>query len=91
MQVAVQVHGCVPSGAARFGLELPDRATAGELLERLEQRGVPLRCAATSLEARMPRQLRMFVDGALIARRDQRLAAGASSVTVVLLTPISGG
>ena len=91
MQVAIQVHGCVPSGATRFGLELPDRATAGELLERLEQRGLSLSCAATSHDARMPRQLRMFVDGALVARRDQPLAAGASSVTVVLLTPISGG
>jgi hypothetical protein len=33
----------------------------------------------------------VFARGALVARRDQPLAAGTSDVTVVLMTPIAGG
>jgi hypothetical protein len=91
MQVAVQFHGSSPPGARRFSLELPDDATAGDLIGRLAEAGLPLAEIASAREARLPRQLRVFAGGALVAHRDQRLAAGASDVTVVLLTPIAGG
>jgi hypothetical protein len=91
MQLAVSFHGSTPSGARRFSLELPDDATAGDLLGRLAELGLPLADLARDREPRFPRQLRVFAGGALVARRDEPLAAGASDVTVVLLTPIAGG
>jgi hypothetical protein len=91
MQLAVRFHGSNPSAAKRIALELPDGATAGELLSRLAALGLPLAEFANAPEPRLPRQLRLFAGGALLSRRDERLAAGASDVTVVLMTPIAGG
>jgi molybdopterin converting factor small subunit len=91
MHVAVQFHGSAPPGARRLSIELPDGATAGDLIGRLAEAGLPLAEFASADEPRLPRQLRVFAGGSLLARRDEPLAAGASDVTVVLLTPISGG
>jgi hypothetical protein len=91
MQLAVHFHGSTPPGTARLALELPDGATAGDLIGRLAELGLPLAEHASASELRFPRQLRVFAGGALVARRDQPLAAGSSDVTVVLLTPIAGG
>jgi len=91
MQLAVHFHGSSPPGATHLALELPDDATAGDLIGRLADLGLPLGELASAPEPRFPRQLRVFAGGSLVARRDHRLAAGASDVTVVLLTPIAGG
>jgi hypothetical protein len=91
VQLAVHFHGSAPPGTARLALELPDGATAGDLIGRLAELGLPLADYASASELRFPRQLRVFAGGALVARRDERLAAGSSDVTVVLLTPIAGG
>jgi molybdopterin converting factor small subunit len=91
MQVAVQLHGSVPRRAERLALELPEGATVGDLVAHLAELGLPLEEIASGNEVRLPRQLRIFAGGELLARRDQPLAAGASDVTVVLLTPIAGG
>jgi hypothetical protein len=91
MQLAVHFHGSLPRGATHLALELPDGATAGDLIGRLAELGFPLAELAHACEPRFPRQLRVFTGGSLVARRDQPLAAGSSDVTVVLLTPIAGG
>lgn len=91
MQLAVHFHGSSPPGARRLSLELAEGATAGDLIARLAELGLPLAEFASAREPRLPRQLRVFAGGALIARRDQPLAAASSDVTVVLLTPIAGG
>jgi hypothetical protein len=74
-----------------LALELPDGATAGDLIGRLADLGLPLAGLEHAREPRFPRQLRVFAGGSLLARRDQPLAAASSDVTVVLLTPIAGG
>ena len=91
MQVAVRFHGSTPGGAQRLAVELPSGATAGDLIARLAELGLPLAEVARAREPKLPRQLRVFAGGALVARRDQPLAASAPEVTVVLLTPIAGG
>jgi molybdopterin converting factor small subunit len=96
MEVAVRVHGALRSAArARdLALSLPESATVGDLLARLAERfGPPFAKGAASPDARVPREIRVFVGGELKASRDERLAArpGAAPVTVVLLSPISGG
>ena len=91
MQLAVHFHGSSPPGAQRLAVELPDGATAGDLIGRLAELGLPLAELARAPEPRLPRQLRVFAGGTLIARRDEPLAAGSSDLTVVLLTPIAGG
>ena len=97
MEVTVQVHGALrgAAGAARnLDLSLPDRATAGDLLALLGDRLGPAFAAATTAgDPRLPREVRLFVGGRLVATRDQPLAAGgcAAPVTVVLLSPVAGG
>jgi hypothetical protein len=91
MNLAVQFHGGAPNGVKRFSLEMSDAATAGDLIGRLAELGLPLAEIASAREARLPPQLRVFAGGALVARRDQPLAAGSPNVTVVLLKPIAGG
>jgi hypothetical protein len=91
MQLAVQFHDSTPNGVRRFSLELSEGATAGDLIGRLAELGLPLAEIASAREARLPPQLRVFAGGALVARRDQPLAAGSPNVTVVMLKPIAGG
>lgn len=97
MQVAVQLHGALrgAAGVARnLDLSLPERATAGDLLALLRERlGAAFAPAPSSGDPRMPREIRVFVGGHLVASRDQPLAAegAAAPVTVVLLSPIAGG
>ncbi len=91
MQLAVHFHGSSPPGETRLAVELPEGATAGDLVGRLADLGLPLGELGRAPEARFPRQLRVFAGGVSISRRDHPLAAGSSDVTVVLLTPIAGG
>jgi hypothetical protein len=97
MEVAVQVHGALRGAlpaVRRFGLSLPETATVGDLVGQLAERfGAPFASAAAACDARLPREIRLFVGGALMASRDQRLAAhgAAAPVTVVLLSPVAGG
>jgi molybdopterin converting factor small subunit len=96
MEVAVRVHGALRSAALGrdVDLSLPESATVGDLLARLAERfGAPFAQAEGSADPRLPRQIRVFLGGELVASRDERLAAhpGTAPVTVVLLCPISGG
>jgi hypothetical protein len=97
VEVAVQLHGSLRGAAPasrRLALSLPEAATAGDLLAQLGARlGAPFASAAASSDPRLPREIRLFVGGELLVSRAQRLAAngGAAPVTVVLLTPVSGG
>jgi molybdopterin converting factor small subunit len=95
MLVTVRVHGAVRSAApgSAVALSLPEGATAGDVLARLADRfGGPFASAAASRDARLPREIRVFVGGELVASRDEPLAArDAAPVTVVLLSPVSGG
>ena len=96
MVVTVRVHGALRSAAhgSAVALSLPECATAGDVLARLGDRfGSPFADVAASRGARLPRQIRMFVGGDLVDSRDEPLAAHDSTapVTVVLLSPISGG
>jgi hypothetical protein len=97
MEVTVRVHG-TSRGAAfaprSLALSLPESATAGELLADLGERfGAPFAGAATSPDPRLPPEIRLFVGGDLVVSREQRLSAhgDAAPVTVVLLSPVSGG
>jgi len=95
MLVTVRIHGALRSAALGSGvaLSLPESATAGDVLARLADRfGGPFASAVESRDARLPREIRVFVGGELVASRDAPLAAhDAAPVTVVLLSPVSGG
>lgn len=100
MQVAVKLHGALrrspgDPASGRFDLSLREGSTAGELMRELAERvGKPFSEALASSDPRLPRSLRMFVDGEMIVTRDQPLAAPGAShagVTVVLMTPVAGG
>ena len=95
MQVTVHVHGTLRSAASGRDVELslPECATAGDLLARLAERFGPPFAAAASGDPRLPREVRMFVGGDIVASREERLAArgGLRPVTVVLVSPIAGG
>ena len=96
MEVTVQVHGASRGAACAQALavSLPEGATVGDLVARLGDRlGAPFTGAAASREARLPREIRLFVGGDLVSSREQRLSSrgDAAPVTVVLLTPVSGG
>jgi molybdopterin converting factor small subunit len=96
MRVTVRVHGALRSAALGSGvaLSLPESATAGDVLARLADRfGAPFSSVAASRDARLPREIRLSVGGELVALRDEPLAAHdpAEPVTVVVLSPISGG
>jgi hypothetical protein len=96
MLVTVRVQGALRSAALEggFALSLPESATAGDLLARLADRfGAPFSSVASARDPRLPRQIRLFVGGDLVATRDEPLAAHdpPAPVTVVLLSPISGG
>jgi molybdopterin converting factor small subunit len=96
VEVAVQVHGTLRDASLprALALSLPETATAGDLLAQLGSRfGAPFAGAAAARDPRLPREIRLFVGGDLVLSREQRLAAygAAAPVTVVLLTPVSGG
>jgi len=96
MEVTVRVHGALRSAAQgrEVDLSLPESATAGDLFACLADRfGAPFASVGTSRDVRLPREIRLFVGGDLVASRDERLAAHDPSapVTVVLLTPVAGG
>jgi hypothetical protein len=105
MEVAVHVHGALAGalpGGRRIGVSLPEGATVGDLVAHLAKRlGAPFARAAASGGALLPREIRLFVGGALAASREQPLATVAGQphathgsvapVTVVLLTPLAGG
>jgi hypothetical protein len=100
MRVTVKLLGVLGPGDRRrlgrpFDLELRDGVTAGELLIALAKRcGAPFRQAIESPDSRLPRHIRMFVDGEMLVTREQTLAPEgglADGVTVVLLTPMMGG
>jgi hypothetical protein len=93
VEVAVQVHGTLRDASLprALALSLPETATAGDLLAQLGSRfGAPFAGAAAARDPRLPREIRLFVGGDLVLSREQRLGTGAP-VTVVLLTPVSGG
>jgi len=56
-----------------------------------EKRAAKKKAAAAPGALQLYLFLGLFAGGALLSRRDERLAAGASDVTVVLMTPIAGG
>jgi hypothetical protein len=93
--VTVHVHWALRSAASERDVELslPEGATAGDLLARLAERFGPHFGGAVSGDARIPREVRMFVGGDIVASREERLAApgGLAPVTVVLVSPIAGG
>jgi hypothetical protein len=76
---------------------------AGDLLRALADRcGEPFRRALDSDDSRLPRHLRLFVDGEMLVTRDQPLLpenvpvnvpvnGSEAGVTVVVLTPMMGG
>jgi molybdopterin converting factor small subunit len=95
MEVTVRVHGGLRAAQGRdVELELREGATAGDLIAGLGDRfGAPFAGAVLSPDPRLPREIRLFVGGELLVSRDQPLVprAEADGVTVVLLTPVSGG
>jgi hypothetical protein len=96
VEVTVRVHGALRAAALGFDLtlSLPEHASARDLFAELAARfGAPFSRVAASPDARLPRDVRLFVGSELVALRDAPLAAGegAAPVTVVLLTPVSGG
>ena len=100
MQVDVKLHGVVhPKNGSEAGgcfrIELRDGVSAGELLRALAERcGDPFRRALGSTDARLPRHIRMFVDGEMLVTLDQPLGSASgvnAGVTVVVLTPMMGG
>lgn len=101
MDVTVELHGHLRQvksagngGGGPLQLSLPDGATAGDLLGRIADRLGARAAAALAKGPRLPEQVRLFVDGQIAHSCDQPLAAAGqtpSSVTVVLLSPISGG
>lgn len=89
-------HGCEANPARRsFGLDLQAGGNAGDLLHALADRcGEPFRGALDSDDSRLPRHLRLFVDGEMLVTRDQPLVPANGSdagITVVVLTPMMGG
>lgn len=100
MNVQVKLHGGGKScgmdpARASFRLTLRPGGNAADLLDALAERcGEPFRGALDSDDARLPRHLRLFVDGEMIVSRDQPLVPANGSdagVTVVLMTPMMGG
>ena len=96
MEVTVRVHGALRSGGAGgdVALSLPEGSTAGDLIARLAERfGAPFDGAAASPDARLPRQIRLFVGSEMVVSREERLARrnGAGPLTVVVMSPVAGG
>jgi hypothetical protein len=100
MNVRVKLHGGVRSCETNptrgsFGLALRAEANAGDLLRALAERcGEPFRRALDSDDSRLPRHLRLFVNGEMLVTREQPVVPADGSntgVTVVVLTPMMGG
>jgi hypothetical protein len=100
MQVQVKIHGNVGRGSQplpreAFDLPLPGGTTAGDLLRALADRfGAPFSEIIASDDARLPRNIRVFADGAPLLRREQPVVppgAESAGITIVLMTPIAGG
>ncbi len=100
MRVRVKLHGGVRScemdpARSSFGLTLRNGGNAGDLLHALAERcGDPFRRALDSTDERLPRHLRLFVDGEMLVTLDQPVVPANGSdagVTVVVLTPMMGG
>lgn len=100
MLIHVKFHGSVGCGdqalpRSAFELSLPAATTTGDLLQALADRfGAPFCDMIASQDARLPRNIRVFADGAPLVNRDQPVVppgADSAGVTVVLMSPIAGG
>ncbi|MBW2295457.1 MAG: MoaD/ThiS family protein [Deltaproteobacteria bacterium] len=100
MQVRVKLHGSVgrrsqPLPRNAFDLALPCGTTAGDLLNALADRfGSPFSEMVASGDTRLPRNIRVFADGAPLVTSEQPViptGADRAGVTVVLMSPIAGG
>ncbi|MBW2420829.1 MAG: MoaD/ThiS family protein [Deltaproteobacteria bacterium] len=100
MRISVKFHGSVGRGSQPLPrhacvLTLPGGATVGDLLHALADRfGAPFSEIVASDDARLPRNIRIFADGDLLASSEQPVVPSGSesaSVTVVFMSPISGG
>jgi hypothetical protein len=101
MRIRVKLHGVL---GERGGGDVGNRAlyfagggetTAGDVLDILAEKwGAPFLDLIAASDQRLPRHVRMFADGEPLRTRGQRLVSpngSATSVTVVLLTPMMGG
>jgi hypothetical protein len=100
MQVRVKLHGSVGRGGEplprdAFDLALPGETTAGALLHALAARfGSPFSEIVASNDSRLPRNIRVFADGAPLVTSEQPViptGAESAGVTVVLMSPVAGG
>ena len=99
MNVRVKMHGVlgrrILGRKASFDLNLHDDVTVGDLVRILaEHCGAPFCDAIESSDIRLPRHIRMFSDGEMLATLEEPLVATCSpraSVNVVVLSPMMGG
>lgn len=99
MNVRVKMYGVLgrrdPAHESGMELALPDTVTTRGLLGALADRcGAPFHDVIDSLDSRLPRHIRIFCDGEMLATLEQPLVAKCvpgASVTVVLLSPMMGG
>ncbi len=99
MDVTVKLQGVEaprdPNHASGISLALRDGATAGDLMGQLAARfGAPFCEALDDSNARLPRHIRVFCDGQMLASLEQPLVetgARSTRVSVVVLSPMMGG